>query len=104
MKRFDLTEEELKELTAKHKYLKVAVVQDGDASFEALFKDPTENTIKACNAMEKKGDDTGSVNVLYEDCVIAADQEIKDNYIYRTQVAKLIATRLTEVKASVKNY
>jgi hypothetical protein len=90
-------------LKETHKVTRVAVVEDEGKEYYALFKDPTFDHIKVFNDLNEKNDEIAAMKSLYNNCVLAHDDEISENDLYKMEVVKVIATRFTSMKGSIKN-
>lgn len=99
-----LTQEAIDKLKKKHgAVFQVDVkAKDEDKTYYAICREPDETIMSAVGAVSKTDEVKGGI-VLFDNCTIACDEEIKLRLPLKMQVIKAVSDRMTAVTASVKN-
>lgn len=97
-----LTPDAIDKLKAKHGRLFQVDIADGSDTYSAIFKEPTMDILSAAGAVGKTDEIKASM-VLYENCLIAADDAIKSRDMLKMQVVAAIGERMTALTKTVKN-
>lgn len=97
-----LTQEAIDQLKKKHGALFVVEISDGEALYKAIFKEPDITILSAANTISKTDEIKGSM-VLYENCLVAADEAIAKRDVLKMQVVGAIGERMTALTKTVKN-
>ena len=97
-----LTSDDIARLKAKHGVLFQVDITDGKHVYSAIFKEPDMSILGAASALGKTDEIKASM-VLYENCLIAADEAIKSRDMLKMQVVAAIGERMTALTKTVKN-
>ena len=97
-----LTAEKINQLKAQHGSLFQVDISDGAAIYSAIFKEPTMDVLSAASTVGK-ADEIKASMVLYDNCLIAADDAIKSRDMLKMQVVAAIGERMTALTRTVKN-
>ena len=97
-----LTNEDIEKLKKKHGVLSVVTIKDGEEIHSAIFKEPTMDIMSAANLVGKT-DEMKSAMVLYDNCMIACDESIKQRDLLKLQVVGAIGEKMSALTKTVKN-
>ena len=93
---------QIAELKQKHGYIFSVTVKDGEQVFNAICKEPTMEAMEASSTIGKGSDLKGSM-VLFDNCVVAADEDIKNRFLLKVQVIKALGERINSLSVTTKN-
>jgi hypothetical protein len=96
------TIEDRRGMRMKHGHLFVVSVTDEESTHYAVCREPTLQIIEASQAISKTSDVKGAIT-LYENCVVLADDEIKNRDLLKIQVAGAIGEKMSKLEAIAKN-
>jgi hypothetical protein len=96
------TIEEIRAMRMQHGHLFVAEIQDENNVFHAICKEPTVQVIEAAQSISRTSEVKGAM-MMYENCIVIADDEIKKRDLLKLQVAAAIGEKVASLKSSVKN-
>lgn len=97
-----LTDDQVIALKKKHGFLVVVEVKQGDATYNAIFKEPTFEVLEATGAIGKNSEIKGTV-ALYENCIIKADDEIINRDFAKLKALEGLAQHMNSFSVGVKN-
>lgn len=97
-----LTDAEIAELKDKHGFLIVGTVTQGEAKYNAIFKEPTFKTLEASGAIAKNSEIKGT-KALYDNCIVVADSEIENRDFLKLKSVECVANHMNSFSTSVKN-
>ena len=90
-------------LKAKHGYLFVVTVSDGESNYNAICKEPTMEAIESSSTVGAASGDMKGSMVLYDNCLLHADTDIQNRYLLKMEVLKEITAKMQSFKTSSKN-
>jgi hypothetical protein len=96
------TIEEIHAMRMQHGHLFIVEVRDEDDVFHAVCKEPTLQVMEATQSISKTNEAKGAMT-LYNNCVVLADEEIKNRDLLKLQVAAAIGDKIISLRSSVKN-
>ncbi|MFC4262472.1 hypothetical protein ACFOWM_06270 [Ferruginibacter yonginensis] len=97
-------ESAIEALKSKHGYLFVAEVKDEDGKvYNAICKEPTMEAVEATEAISKSSTELKASMVLFDNCVVACDEEIKSRFLLKVQVVKAIGNKMKSISVTTKN-
>ena len=96
------TETELVELKAKHGFLIIGTVKQGETEYHAIFKEPDFKTLEATGAIAKNNEIKGT-KALYDNCIVKADPEIEARDFLKLKSVECVANHMNSFSTSVKN-
>jgi hypothetical protein len=98
-----LTATQIEALKAKHHFLFLVTVNDGQQDHQAVCTEPTLEIMQATKSVGATDEMKGSM-VLYDNCVLAADEAIKNRFTLKSQVIKAISDKMASIKVTTKNF
>lgn len=96
------TVEEIQAMRMQHGRLFIAIVKDEKDVFHAICKEPTLQVIEASQSISKTSEAKGAI-MMYDNCVVIADEAIKNSDLLKLQVAAAIGEKVASLQSSVKN-
>lgn len=94
---------QIEALKAKHHFIFQVIVNDGQSDFNAICTEPTLEIMQSTKAIGATDEMKGSM-VLYDNCVLAADDAIKNRFTLKSQVIKAISDKMAGIKVTTKNF
>jgi hypothetical protein len=96
------SQEQIAALKAKHGFIFLASIADQDNTYHAICKEPTMEAMQASQAIGKTDELKGSM-VLYDNCVLAADDAIAGRFLLKVQVIKALGEKMNSLSVTTKN-
>lgn len=97
-----LTTTQIDALKKKHGFLVTVEVKQGENTYNAIFKEPTFEVLEATGAIGKNSEIKGTI-ALYENCIVIADDEIKNRDFAKLKALEGLAKHMNSFEISVKN-
>lgn len=97
-----LNTEAINALKNKHGFIFEVTVSDGENEYTAICKEPTMEAMQASQAVGKDDELKASV-VLYDNCVLVADDAITGRFLLKVQVIKAIGEKMNSLSVTTKN-
>lgn len=98
-----LTATQIEALKLKHHFIFHVIVNDGQADYNAICTEPTLEIMEATKSVGATDEMKGSM-VMFDNCVLAADDAIKNRFTLKSKVIKAISDKMAEIKVTTKNF
>jgi tRNA(Ile2) C34 agmatinyltransferase TiaS len=98
----DLTQTEIEALKQEHGELVLVTVKHGDQEYQAIFKEPTFNELKAMTKIAKS-DEIQAVKSAYENSIVKACPEIEGRDMLKVKSIEALMARTQNTTAEAKN-
>ncbi len=97
-----LTTDEIDDLRKKHGYLVLGTIKQGEKKYQAIFKEPSTETLKASGSIGKTDEVQGTLT-LYNNCKVVVDPEIEKRDFLKMKSVECLAEHMNSFKVEVKN-
>ncbi len=97
-----LNEDQIQNLKRQHGFLVIVDVNQGGQKYNAIFKEPTFAILEPTGSIGKNNEIKAGV-ALYENCVLAVDEEVKGRDFAKLKALEGLAQHMQSFDVSVKN-
>lgn len=97
-----LTDAQIGALKKKHGFLITVTIEQGGIALNAIFKEPTFETLEATGAIGKSSEIKATIS-LYDNCIIKADDEIANRDFTKLKALEGLVQHMNSFSVSVKN-